>query len=71
MRRKLNYTLVFLLAFAAIVGLFSEPDAQLSNAHWFAVFAVTKAAGLAAGYAAYRLLARMEKRGEIQAREED
>lgn len=71
MKQAFCYTVLFVLGFIAILGVFSEPDTALDNARWFTVFCVTKAVGFAAGYAAYRLLVCWEKQGKIQVSDDD
>lgn len=47
------------------IGLFSEPSEDLDASHWFAVLLATKAIGIGAGYALFRLVSYWEKRNLI------
>ena len=63
MKKAFYYTVLFVLGFIAIIGIFSTPETTAGMAGWAVAFIASKAVGLAAGYAAYRLLVRWEKRG--------
>lgn len=66
MKKGLCYSVLCVLAFIAVIGIFSEPEPSLDNLKWFSVFITSKAVGFAAGYLAYRLLLRWEKQGIIE-----
>lgn len=60
-----RYYVLFVLLMVAIVGLFSEPMDDLPFSKWAWAMIVSKAIGLSAGYAAYRLTVYWEKLGVI------
>lgn len=62
MKKAFYYTVLFVLSFIALIGIFSEPEPALDTARWTTVFVVSKSVGFAAGYIAYRLMVRWEKR---------
>lgn len=67
MKRKIyRYGILSALLVIMIAGVFSKPMPELSAASHFAVLIVGKAAGLAAGYAAYRLVKRWQAAGLIK-----
>ena len=64
MKRIFYYTALFALISIAIIGIFSEPEPTSDAARWLTVFILSKAVGFAAGYLAYRLMARRKKHGK-------
>lgn len=60
-----RYYMLFVLIMTAIVGLFSEPVDGLPFSKWVWVMIASKAIGLSAGYAAYKLIIRWEKQRVI------
>lgn len=71
MKKAFYYTVLFVLGFIAIIGIFSEPEPALDMVRWTAVFVVSKSVGFAAGYIAYRLMVRWEKEGKIQVSDDE
>lgn len=71
MKKAFYYCILFMLLLVAVIGIFSEPDPALDIPRWFTVFAVTKGAGFAAGYAACRLATRLGKQGKIRLSDDD
>ena len=57
------YVTMTLLLAAMVVGVFAEPVPELSVTAHFAVLIACRAAGLAAGYGAYRLLKCLQAKG--------
>lgn len=53
------------LAAVMVVGIFCEPADGLQNAEWLAVMLATKAVGIGAGYALYKLTVHWHRQGAI------
>lgn len=71
MKKAFYYTVLFVLGFIALIGIFSEPEPALDMTRWTIVFVVSKSVGFAAGYIAYRLMVRWEKEGKIKLPDDD
>lgn len=71
MKKAFYNTVLFVLGFIALIGIFSEPEPALDMTHWTIVFVVSKSVGFAAAYALYRLLVLWEKQGKIQVLDDD
>lgn len=71
MKKAFYYTVLFVLGFIALIGIFSEPEPALDMTRWTIVFVVSKSVGFAAAYALYRLMVRREKEGKIKLPDDD
>lgn len=71
MKKAFYYTVLFVLGFIALIGIFLEPEPALDMTRWTIVFVVSKSVGFAAAYALYRLLVLWEKQGKIQVLDDD
>lgn len=64
MKQSFYYTVLFVLGFIAVIGVFSEPEPELDTARWITVFVFSKIVGFGAGYAVYCFMVRWENQGK-------